>query len=80
MKYIYAMHLCVVFSPLRCYNLNTGKPKPMAAALHYAEGFALQFFRKEGMLMYVTYTDLFQFCILVIALIGLFHEIFKGKR
>ena len=52
----------------------------MAAALHYAEGFALQFFRKEGMLMYVTYTDLFQFCILVIALIGLFHEIFKGKR
>ena len=30
--------------------------------------------------MYVTYADLFQFCIFICALIGLFYTIFKGKK
>lgn len=36
--------------------------------------------RKEGLLMNVTYGDLFQFCIFVVALIGLCYQIFKGKK
>ncbi|MEO2237637.1 putative holin-like toxin [Dorea sp. YH-dor226] len=28
----------------------------------------------------VTYSDLIQFCILMIALVGLCYQIFKGKR
>ncbi len=30
--------------------------------------------------MNVTYSDLFQFCIFIIALIGLCYTIFKGKK
>ena len=36
--------------------------------------------RKEGLPMYVTYADLFQFCIFICALIGLCYTIFKGKK
>ena len=36
--------------------------------------------RKEGDRMNVTYSDLFQFCIFVVALVGLCHQIFKGKK
>ena len=37
--------------------------------------------RKEGEEMnYVTYTDLIQFCIFIIALVGLCYTIFKGKK
>jgi hypothetical protein len=35
--------------------------------------------RKEGLPM-VTYSDLIQFCIFIVALVGLCYEIFKGKR
>jgi len=30
--------------------------------------------------MNVTYTDLFQFCLFVVALVGLCYTIFKGKK
>ena len=30
--------------------------------------------------MIITYSDLFQFCIFVVSLVGLCYEIFKGKR
>ncbi len=30
--------------------------------------------------MYVTYSDLIQFCIFIVALVGLCYEIFKDKR
>ena len=35
--------------------------------------------RKEGDTM-VTYSDLFQFCLFVVALISLLYQIFKGKK
>ena len=35
--------------------------------------------RKEGMPM-VTYADLIQFCIFIVALVGLCYKIFKDKR
>jgi len=35
--------------------------------------------RKEGLPM-VTYADLIQFCILIVALVGLCYKIFKDKR
>ena len=28
----------------------------------------------------ITYSDLIQFCIFIVALVGLCYEIFKGKR
>ena len=30
--------------------------------------------------MYITYSDLIQFCILMVTLVGLCYEIFKDKR
>ena len=35
---------------------------------------------KEGLPMNVTYSDLIQFCIFVVALVGLCYQIFKDKR
>ena len=35
--------------------------------------------RKEGDTM-ITYPDLIQFCIFMVALVGLCYEMFKGKR
>jgi len=36
--------------------------------------------RKEGMLMYVTYSDFIQTGIFICALIGLCYTIFKGRK
>ena len=36
--------------------------------------------RKEGDNMNVTYSDLFQFCIFVVALVGLCYTIFTGRK
>ena len=35
--------------------------------------------RKEGLPMYVTYSDLIQIGIFIVALVGLCYEIFKDK-
>ena len=35
---------------------------------------------RKGALPMVTYTDLIQFCIFIVALVGLCYQIFKGKR
>ena len=36
--------------------------------------------RKEGLPMYVTYSDLIQIGIFICALVGLCYQIFKGKK
>ncbi len=36
--------------------------------------------RKEGNTMYVTYADLFQLLMLIVALVSLCYKIFKDKR
>jgi hypothetical protein len=36
--------------------------------------------KKGGMPMFVTYADLIQFVILLVALVGLCHQIFKDKE
>ena len=36
--------------------------------------------RKEGLPMYVTYSDLIQIGIFIVALVGLCYKIFKDKR
>lgn len=35
--------------------------------------------RKEGMPM-ITYSDFFQFCIFIVALVGLCYKIFRGEK
>ncbi len=49
--------------------------------LDFAEGFkSPPDERKEGDIMYVTYQDLVQIGILIVALVNLIYQIFKEKR
>ena len=36
--------------------------------------------RKEGLPMYITYAELIQFCILIVALVSLCYQIFKDRK
>ena len=59
--------------------IRTGKPKaggypPTLEGLEHPPDE-----RKEGDAM-VTYSDMIQFCIFIVALVSLCYEIFKGKR
>ena len=56
--------------------MHTGN-RSQAAALLYGGRKTLHL-RKEGDAM-ITYSDLFQFCIVIINLVGLCYEIFKGN-
>ena len=48
-------------------------------ALHHWRGLPSDHLERRAMLM-VTYADLFQFCILLVALVGLCYTVFKGKK
>ena len=60
-------------------NIQTGKPKPGGYPLLRRDKKHPPDERKEGDTM-VTYSDLIQFSIFIVALVGLCYEIFKGKR
>jgi hypothetical protein len=61
-----------------CYTLCMGNQSEAAHPLLSEGSYPLDE-RKEGMSM-VTYSDLIQFSILVVVLVGLCYQIFKGKR
>ena len=50
------------------------------AAYPLSEGLTLQTKERRALPMYVTYTDLIQFGMFIVALVGLCYQIFKGKR
>lgn len=54
-----------------------GKPEP--GGLPSFLGGLLTFQKKGGLTMYITYEDLIQIGMCVVALVGLCYEIFKGK-
>ena len=51
-----------------------------AAALFNQEGMFLRTKERRAMSMYVTYADLIQLLIFIVALVGLIYEISKGKK
>lgn len=56
-----------------------GKPRSQAACPLFYGGTTPPDERKEGLSM-VTYSDLFQFCLFIVALISLLYQIFKDKK
>ena len=62
-----------------CYTANTGNQSRAAYPL-FMEGLTLQTKERRVLPMYVTYSDLIQIGIFMVALIGLCYQIFKGKR
>lgn len=61
------------------YNSHVGNHRAGRLTLHFG-GANPPDERKEGLPMYVTYFDLIQFCIFIVALVSLCYEIFKDKR
>ena len=64
-----------------CRYGKTIEPKAALPLLYFAEGSSSPpDERKEGDAMYVTYQDLIQIGILVVALANLIYQIYKGKK
>ena len=63
-----------------CYTLRRGKPESRAAYPLLSEGLTLQTKERRALPMCVTYSDLIQIGIFIVALVGLCYQIFKGKR
>lgn len=61
----------------RCDTVNMWETKARRLAL-FSEGIPSG--RKKGGMPVVTYADLIQFCILMVALVGLCYQIFRDKR
>ena len=61
-------------------NLWESRIHKRRPALHKRRGFPLRTKERRAMPMYVTYSDLIQIGILLVALASLIYEIFKGKK
>ena len=57
-----------------------GNQSRAAYPLMLSEGLTLQTKERRAMPMNVTYSDLIQLLIFIVALVGLCYEIFKGKK
>ena len=58
-----------------------GKSEHIKAAYPpFSEGQTLQTKERRAMPMYVTYLDLIQIGILIVALVSLIYEIFRGRK
>lgn len=77
LRFYYA---CIDSKSGKCYNWLRNRKALAALPLHSREGKSPPDERKEGDTMYVTYPDLFQFCILIVSLVGLCYQIYKGKK
>ena len=63
------------------HSWETIEPKAALPLLYFAEGItALRTKERGAIRMNVTYAELFQFCIFVVALVGLCYQIFKDKK
>ena len=63
------------------HSWETIEPKAALPLLFFAEGSSSPpDERKEGDAVYVTYQDLIQIGIFIVALVGLCYTIFRGKR
>ena len=60
--------------------LLSRETKAMAAYPLSSEGLTLQTKERRALPMYVTYAELIQIGIFMVALIGLCYQVFKGKR
>ena len=57
-----------------------GNQSRAAYPLIFSEGQPLQTKERRAMPMNVTYSDLFQMLLFIVALVGLCYQIFKGKK
>ena len=65
-----------------CYTGDTESQSTHKGGLpsHYRRGLTLQTKERRAMPMYVTYQDLVQIGMFIVALVGLCYTIFRGKK
>jgi len=73
------MQIEIVRPQTLLYNNRVGNHRAGRLTLHFG-GANPPDERKEGLPMYVTYSDLIQIGIFIVALVSLCYEIFKDKR
>ena len=73
------MQIEIVRPQTLLYNNRVGNHRAGQLTLHFG-GANPPDERKEGLPMYVTYSDLIQIGIFIVALVGLIYEIFKGRK
>ena len=73
------MQIEIVRPQTLLYNNRVGNHRAGRLTLHFG-GANPPDERKEGLPMYVTYSDLIQIGIFIVALVGLIYEIFKGRK
>ena len=73
------MQIEIVRPQTLLYNNRVGNHRAGRLPLHFG-GATPPDERKEGLPMYVTYSDLIQIGIFIVALVSLCYEIFKDKR
>jgi hypothetical protein len=70
----------VLLEKVTCDILDGRKVRTQKAVYPpLSEGLTLQTRERRAMPM-ITYSDFIQFCIFIVALVGLIYEIFKGKK
>jgi len=62
------------------YSIHGKTIEPKAALPSISEGLTLQTKERRALPMMITYSDLVQTGIFIVALIGLCYTVFKGKR
>ena len=63
-----------------CYTLRHGKPEPGGLPSLIGGANPPDYKGRRALPMYVTYSELIQIGIFIVALVGLCYQIFKGKR
>ena len=63
-----------------CYITDMGKHRARRLPSELSEDSPSGQMRKEGEYMNIAYGDLFQFCLFIVALVGLCYTIFKDKK
>ena len=64
----------------KCYTEVMGNQRARRLTLPISEGLTLQTKERRARHMYVTYAELFQLLIFIVALVDLCYQIFKGKK
>ena len=70
----------IVEHTILCYTRFTESQSTVKAVYPPTKEGLIPPSERRGMPMYVTYSDLIQIGIFIVALIGLIYEIFKGKK
>lgn len=72
-------HIVIAWRWIMCYTLDVGDHRARRLP-SFSEGRTLQTKERGALPMYVTYSDLIQIGIFIVALVSLIYQIFRGRK